>query len=211
MACKTFQFTSAVRGFHFYRQFWNPEPEQNLNCFHELNNPFDYFAIKICPVSKDDIVGHLPMEISRVTKFLIDRGAKVSAKLTSTNYRRSPLVQGGLEIPCLVTVTISGTIINQLIMERYKEIVTERYIEPKEEEIIGTFLHIDVIAEVALDITPVEPKKKKKKLTKDNTKNTDIRSFFTGKTKSKKQPTKKTSLVNIDKNNQSKDDIILID
>ena len=59
-------------------------------------------------------------------------------------------------------------IINQLIMERYKQIVTERYIEPKEEEIIGTFLHMDVIAEVSLEITPVEPKKKKKKLTNSN-------------------------------------------
>ena len=70
---------------------------------------------------------------------------------------------------------------------------------------------MDVIAEVALDITPVEPKKKKKKLTNDNVTSTDIRSFFTGKTGGKKKPTKKTSLVKFDKNNQSKDDIILID
>lgn len=210
MAYKTFQFTSAIRGFHFYKQFWSPEPEQNLRCFHEINNPFDYFAIKICPLSNGEIVGHLPMEISRVTKFIIDRGAKVSAKLTSINYRRSPLVQGGLEIPCLVTVTMSGTIINGLIMDRYKQIVNERYIEPKEEEIIGTFLHMDVIAEVTLDATPVgpiEPKKKKKKVKKDNGTN-DIRTFFTGK--KKKQPlTKKTSLANM--NNQLKDDVILID
>ena len=81
MACKTFQFTSAVRGFHFYKQFWNPEPEQNLNCFHEFNNPFDYFAIKICPISKGEIVGHLPMEISLVTKFIIDRRAKSISKI----------------------------------------------------------------------------------------------------------------------------------
>ena len=31
---------------------------------------------------------HLPMEISRVTKFLLDRRANVTAKLTSTNYSR---------------------------------------------------------------------------------------------------------------------------
>ena len=120
-------------------------------------------------------------------------------------------MQGGLEIPCLVTVTMSGTIINQLIMERYKQIVTERYIEPKEEEIIGTFLHMGAFAEVSLEITPVEPKKKKKKLTNNNVTNTDIRSFFTGKTKRKNLPTKETSLVNVDKSNQSNDDIILID
>ena len=44
-----------------------------IYCSHEVGNPFDPFAIKVC---KDDgeIVGHLHMEISRVTKFLLDRG-----------------------------------------------------------------------------------------------------------------------------------------
>ena len=81
-----------------------PEPEQTLNCFHEETNTFDRFAIKVCEKDKNEIVGHLPMEISRVTKFLLDRGANVSAKLTSTHYRRSLLVQGGIEIPCVVSV-----------------------------------------------------------------------------------------------------------
>ena len=45
-------------------------------------------------------VGHLPMENSRAIKFLLDRGARVFATLTSTNYCVSPLVQVGLEIPC---------------------------------------------------------------------------------------------------------------
>ena len=166
MACKTFQFTAAVRGFHYYKRFWNPEPEQVLNCFHEVNNPFDIFAIKICTIPNNETVGHMPMEISRVTKFLIDRGANVSVKLTSTNYRRSPLVQGGLEIPCLVTATMSGTIINQLLMERYKQLVNERYVEPKEEDVIGTFLHIRDIADIAVEVVPMEPKKKKKKVDK---------------------------------------------
>ena len=104
MSCiKTFQFSSAVRGFHYYRSFWIPQPGQVLNCSHEIANTFNRFAIKVCETEKDEIVGHLPMEISRITKFLIDRGGNVSAKLTSTNYRRSPLVQGGIEISCIVT------------------------------------------------------------------------------------------------------------
>ena len=36
MTCvKYFQFSAAVRGFHYYRKSWLPEPEQTLNCFHE--------------------------------------------------------------------------------------------------------------------------------------------------------------------------------
>ena len=109
-------------------------------------------------MASNEIVSHMPIELFRVTKFLIDRGANVSLKLTSTNYRRSPLVQGGLEIPCLVTVTMSGTIINQLIMEKYKQLVNEKYVEPKEEEIIGSFLHMNDgndVANISIDVASV--------------------------------------------------------
>ena len=94
MTCvKYFQFSAAVQGVHYYRKSQLPEPEQTVNCFHGEGNKFDRFAIKVCKKHKNEIVGHLAMEISRVTKFLLDRGANVSAKLTSTHYRRSPPVQ----------------------------------------------------------------------------------------------------------------------
>ena len=161
MTCvKYFQFSAAVRGFHYYRKSWLPEPEQTLNCFHEEGNTFDRFAIKVCEKDKNEIVGHLPMEISRVTKFLLDRGANVSAKLTSTHYRRSPLVQGGIEIPCVVTVSMPGTVMNQLLMERYKHLVETLYTEPKEEEALGTFLRLENTGEQ--DLATVAPKQKKK-------------------------------------------------
>ena len=132
MTCvKYFQFSAAVRGFHYYRKSWLSEPKQTLNCFHEEGNTFDRFAIKVCEKEKNEIVGHLPMEISRVPKFLLDAGANVSAKLTSTHYRRSPLVQSGIEIPCVVTVSMPGTVINQLLMERYKQLVETLHTEPK--------------------------------------------------------------------------------
>ena len=72
-------------------------------------------------------------EISRPTKFLLDRGAKVTAKLTSTHYRKSPLFQGGLEIACEVTVTIPASIKGHLLMQRYEKMVQELYCEPKDE------------------------------------------------------------------------------
>ena len=148
MTCvKYFQFSAAVGGFHYYRKSWLPEPEQALNCFHEEGNIFDRFAIKVCEKDKNEIVGHPPMKISRVTKFLLDRGANVSGKLTSTHYRRSPLVQGGIGISCVVTVSMPGTVINQLLMQRYKQLVKTLYTEPKEEEILGTFLQLENTAE----------------------------------------------------------------
>ena len=86
--------------------------------------------MKVCEKDINEIVRHLPMEISRVTKFLLDRGANVSAKLTSTHYRRSPLVQGGIEVSCVVIVSMPDNVINQLLMERCKQLIETLYTKP---------------------------------------------------------------------------------
>ena len=80
MTCvKHFQFSAAVQGFRYYRKFWLPEPEQTLNCFHEEGNAFDRSAIKVYEKDTNEIVGHLPMEISLVTKCFLDSGTNVPA------------------------------------------------------------------------------------------------------------------------------------
>ena len=91
---RSFQFTAAVRGFHVYRATWNPELNEKLICNFEPGNEFDRFAIQARSL-RDGVqvtVGHLPREISRPTKFLLDRGAEVTATLIGTHYRR--LVMG---------------------------------------------------------------------------------------------------------------------
>ena len=88
-----YSFTPAVRGFHHYRKFWKPKENEQLDCFHEEHNPFDWFAIKTV-TSDGMIVGHLPRETSQITKFFLDRGAVMQIELTSKHNRRSPLVEG---------------------------------------------------------------------------------------------------------------------
>ena len=76
---KIFEFTAAVRGYHYYRRFWVPKPSHQLYCFFKPNNPFDQFAIKVCEEEGQKIpIGNLPGEISRATKYLTDRGANIS-------------------------------------------------------------------------------------------------------------------------------------
>ena len=203
---KCFEFSAAVRGFHYYRSFWIPEPEQSLNCFHEEGNIFDRYAIKTCEVKENKIVGHLPLEISRITKFLLDRGAVVSAKLSSTDYRRSPLVQGGIEIPCIVTVSMPGTVINQLLLEKYKQLVQTLYAEPKEEEILGSFLIPDE-SNNCNNTGPAATKKNKKEKTVTKAKDDhqkDIRQFF------KASPVVPATIAKTDKKIED-DNIITID
>ena len=89
----------AIRGFHYYHKYWRPNIDEKLICIHEQENVFDMFAIKTC-LEHVWTVGHVPRE----NDSWLDRGASITSELTSTNYRRSPLVKGGLEIPCKINV-----------------------------------------------------------------------------------------------------------
>ena len=169
-------FSSAVGGYHHYRNTWFPQELEVLDCYHDFESTIDMFAIKKCK-SNGQIVGHLPREISKVTKFLFDRGAVVQATLSTTHYKRSPLVQGGLEIACKVSVKMRETIKNHLLMDRYFELVISLYTESKNEVILGSFLR-------PLDV-PCTPKSNARKIkvnapvpAKKPKPNRDIRTMF---------------------------------
>ena len=106
---------------------------------HELNNPYDRLAIKLVTLN-GETVGHLPKELSSITKFYLDRGASVHAELSSKHFRRSPLVQGRMEIACLVVTRMPATRKNTETTEKYLTLVKELYAELKEEEILGCFV-----------------------------------------------------------------------
>ena len=134
----SFEFTAAIRGYHVYQKIWQPELNETV-CIHERRNEFDAFSVKTVRAA-DNAVGQIPREISRPTKYLLDRGSTVKAVIACSYYRRSPLVQDGLEIPCSVTVSMPETIRNHLLLDQCRELVTELYCEPKDEIIIGNFL-----------------------------------------------------------------------
>ena len=137
---KLFKYASAVRGYHYYRQYWQPEESQTLDCAHEKDNPFDIFAIKVMDRNSGSTVGHLPMENSRAIKFLLDRGARVFATLTSTNYCVSPLVQGGLEIPCRVELFMSLNVKNNELIDIFRKYVDVLYYEREDSNTVGSFV-----------------------------------------------------------------------
>ena len=68
----------------------------------EQDNTHDRYAIaclkKLPGNLHETVVGHFPKEISRFTYYILLRGVRLSAKVVDTQHRRSPLVQGGLEI-----------------------------------------------------------------------------------------------------------------
>lgn len=176
---------AAVRGFHFYKSIWIPEEAEVLSCEYEEKNPYDIFAIKTCQ-ENGRIVGHLPMEISRITKYLIDRGARIDAKLSETHYRRSPLVQGGLEIPCTLIIRMPGTVKSNELIKKYLELFEARYEEPQEVIVLGTFkanLNNEPNQTARCNSSNNSAKKSKKSVahgsaTKSYSKSKDIRAMF---------------------------------
>ena len=78
------------------------------------------------------------MEISRITKYLLDRGAGICAKLTKTYYRRSPLIQGELDIPCSLIIQMLGTVKSNELIKNCLELFEARYEEPQEVVLLGS-------------------------------------------------------------------------
>ena len=69
------------------------------------------------------IVRDILREISRPTKYLLDRGVIVKATITSEHYRKSPIFQGGLEVRCVIAVTMIATVRGHLLVQRYEQFV----------------------------------------------------------------------------------------
>ena len=99
---------------------------------------YDLFAIKC--LRGNMIVGHLPKEIPRPTKYLLDRGAIVTATIAAEHYRKSPLLQDGLEIRCVIIFTMTATVRGHLLLQRFDQFVTTLHAEPKDEVIVGSYL-----------------------------------------------------------------------
>ena len=66
-------------------------------------------------------------------------------KLTSMHYRRSPLVQGGLEIKCEVVINSRATVLQSWLTTRYLDLIQNLYTEPVEERVMGELVFNSVM------------------------------------------------------------------
>ena len=86
------------------------------------------FAIKTC-LNDGPAIGHFTGEVSRICKFLLDRGAFIIAELTSPKYRRSSLEKGGLIIPCKSNVKMLSNVKNVELLNKFEKLFADLYIE----------------------------------------------------------------------------------
>ena len=124
MANKNIAFSATARRFQVQKSIWKPEEDEKLMCYHEVGNPYDMFSIKVCKPGEDSqIDGHLPMEINRITQFILQRCAIVSA---------IPIVRRGLKVLGQITVCMPGSVVNHQLLNRYETLLKNLYIEPKD-------------------------------------------------------------------------------
>ena len=122
-----YSFSCGLRGYHEYRSAWIPAIGEELVAQHESHNAYDRYTIavlKLLPGTiRPAVVGHFLREISRFTYYIIIHGGRVSCQVIDVNYRRSPLVQGGLEIPIQVTVDMDAGENNLQALKKYEYLV----------------------------------------------------------------------------------------
>ena len=141
---------------------------------------------------------------------MLDRGAVVIAKSNSTHYRRSVLVQGGLEIPCQVKAEMIATEKNKRILAHYLDLVNKNYkdLPPEKEIIVGSFFASENSQESEagnsiqiLVVKQTASRKKEEPVSKD--KNADTRKWL------KKKET--STLVEDDRKAEKDKTVVIID
>ena len=77
-------FLCGLRGYHIYRTVWDPSLNERLDSVHEPNNAYDRYAIAatkhvhVLGQTSPVIVGHIPKELSRITRYIMLHGATVT-------------------------------------------------------------------------------------------------------------------------------------
>ena len=97
MAVLELTVRTAVRGYHIYKEVWTPAIGEEFVCRQERDNDHDRHAVSVHKEG-DDVLGHLPREISSVAFFFLEHDGCITGKVTGR--RRFCHQRGGMEIPC---------------------------------------------------------------------------------------------------------------
>ena len=116
---ETFEFVSAVRGYHIYKDIWEPSVGEKLIAHREFGNQFDKSAIKV--LNGEQTVGHLPRECSRIVWHFLAHGGSITLEVTGCRPHCKQL-RGGMEIPCCVRFSCS----RKATINRLKDLLNKK-------------------------------------------------------------------------------------
>lgn len=109
-ATYTYEMDSEIREYHVYVSSWKPQIGDFVSTGPEVPDEDDKFAAAVFEelgIDRKKIVGHLPMEFSRIAAYFIENGGEISCKVTGKR-KHSKGPQGGMAIPCKLLWTSSN-------------------------------------------------------------------------------------------------------
>ena len=95
-----------------------------LHAEHPLqhDNSEDQYAVAV--INSGQVVGHVPRELSQTFWYFIEREGEISCIITGRR-QRSPLLQGGMEIPCTYSFRGKKKLVDKLkLILKTKDIET---------------------------------------------------------------------------------------
>ena len=101
MARESYTIEAMVHGYHVYKEVWCAAVGEELFCVREVNYR-DPFAVAV--IRSGVVVGHVPRKISSVCWMFLRRGGTISCTITDGRRYSEDLPQGGLEVPCTLTL-----------------------------------------------------------------------------------------------------------
>ena len=101
-----------------YQNDWIPVLGEVLQCFREVGNAHDPYAVKAMKAGTraGTMVGHLPKKTSSTCSLFIRKGGTIDCEVTDPNRKYSrDLPQGGLEIPCVLTLRGTKDLVDKAV------------------------------------------------------------------------------------------------
>lgn len=96
---ESFELTSMIRGFHIYKEIWDPSLDDCLVCAQDCSNRYDPFAVAV--LNGRETVGHVPKKISAPCFLFLRRGGTIHCQVIGSRRYSEDLPQGGMEVPCV--------------------------------------------------------------------------------------------------------------
>ena len=89
--------SSYVRGYHAYKESWEPFSGEVLPLEREPDNPEDRFAVAI--KKRGQVVGHIPFNLAPTVSAFLSRTTNITlVEVTGSKVNRG--ASYGLEVPC---------------------------------------------------------------------------------------------------------------
>ena len=140
-------FQTRLRGYHEYQIIWRPYIRQFVEFRQEQENIHDNFAVTgyatLPGIARTCVVGHMPRELSRHIWFALDLGARVIGKVIFEQFRLSPLLQGGLEIPVEIKVEWENETALHILKEKVSSLNVQEVYKGDSKEILREILAED--------------------------------------------------------------------